>query len=136
MEAWEPPVITILVVDDDAAILTLLSTFLGKNGYRVLEAGNPIKGLELLKTEVVDLVITDLMMPHVDGVTFTEQIHQLDRYRNVPVIMMTAFGNDHVFERGMRKGVALTLAKPLELSKLLDLIGFATSAPRRSSSPR
>lgn len=120
--------ISILVVDDDEATLNLLGTFLRRHGYRVLSASNPVRGLELLQQEDVKLVITDLMMPHVDGITFTQQIHRLAPYRDLPVIMMTAFGNDGVLDQGMRQGVALTLSKPLELSKLLDLVGFATAA--------
>jgi|APLak6261666879_1056058.scaffolds.fasta_scaffold12467_2 DNA-binding response OmpR family regulator len=123
------PVISILVVDDDEATLNLLGTFLRRNGYRVLLASNPVRGLDLLATEDVKLVITDLMMPHVDGIAFTQQVHALEKYKNVPVIMMTAFGNDATLDAGMRKGVALTLSKPLELSKLLDLVGFATASP-------
>ncbi len=124
------PVISILVVDDDEATLNLLGTFLRRNGYRVLAASNPVRGLELLTAEDdVKLVITDLMMPHVDGIDFTRQIHQQEKYKNVPVIMMTAFGNDSILDKGMRHGVAMTLSKPLELSKLLDLVGFATAAP-------
>lgn len=124
------PVISILVVDDDEATLNLLGTFLRRNGYRVLLASNPVRGLELLRGDDVKLVITDLMMPHVDGIAFTQQIHELEKYRDVPVIMMTAYGSDAVLDKSMRKGVAMTLSKPLELSKLLDLVGFATaSAP-------
>ncbi|MDP1830352.1 MAG: response regulator [Archangium sp.] len=124
------PVISILVVDDDEATLNLLGTFLRRNGYRVLAASNPVRGLELLSAEPdIKLVITDLMMPHIDGIDFTRQIHQIEKYRNVPVIMMTAFGNDGVLDKSMRLGVAMTLSKPLELSKLLDLVGFATAPP-------
>jgi two-component system, chemotaxis family, chemotaxis protein CheY len=127
------PVISILVVDDDEATLNLLATFLRRHGYRVLSASNPVRGLELLGTEDIKLVITDLMMPHVDGITFTQQIHE--RRKGLPVIMMTAYGTDQVLDQGMRKGVAMTLSKPLELSKLLDLVGFAT-APAPGSADR
>ncbi len=123
------PVISILVVDDDDATLALLSTFLRRNGYRVISATNPLRALDVLKTETVQLVITDLMMPHVDGIGFTQQLHQLPGYANVPVIMITAFGTDEVTDRGMRQGVAMTLHKPVELARLLDLVGFATASP-------
>ena len=123
-------VISILVVDDDEATLNLLGTFLRRNGYRVLTASNPVKGLELLAHEDdISLVITDLMMPHADGITFTAQIHALPKYANVPVIMVTAHGNDDVNDKGMRRGVAMTLSKPVQLNKLLDLVGFATAEP-------
>lgn len=117
---------SILVVDDDESTLQMLGTFLRRHGYRTITATNPIRALELLQTESVHLVITDLMMPHVDGISFTQQIHQLPNHAHVPVIMITAYGNDSLNDQGMRKGVAMTLSKPLELSKLLDLVGFAT----------
>ncbi len=118
---------TILVVDDDEATLLLLSHFLRRNNYRVMTAGNPVRGMEILRAEAgIRLVITDLMMPHVDGMAFTEQIHAMEQYKTLPVIMITAHNTDDVTDSGMRRGVALTLAKPLDLNKLLDLVGFAT----------
>lgn len=117
---------TILVVDDDDSTLQMLGTFLRRHGYRTLTATNPVRALELLRTETVHLVITDLMMPHVDGISFTQQIHELPNLAHLPVILITAYGTDEITDQGMRKGVALTLPKPLELSKLLDLVGFAT----------
>ncbi len=80
-----------------------------------------------MRQEPVNLVITDLMMPHVDGITFTEQLHALPGCADVPVIMITAHGSESITEKGMRQGVALTLSKPLQLHKLLDLVGFATA---------
>lgn len=117
---------TILVVDDDESTLQMLGTFLRRHGYRTLTATNPVRALDILKSEPVHLVITDLMMPHVDGISFTQQIHALPNHEHVPVIMITAYGTDEITDQGMRKGVAMTLSKPLELSKLLDLVGFAT----------
>lgn len=118
---------TILVVDDDDATLTMVGIFLRRNGYRVVAASNPLKALELLERETdVKLVITDLMMPHVDGIAFTQRLHAMPRYAGLPVILVTAYGTDELTDKGMRKGVALTLSKPLELNKLLDLVGFAT----------
>lgn len=121
------PQISILVVDDDEATVHLLATYLRLNGYRVLTASNPVRGLALLQSDDVKLVITDLMMPHVDGITFTQQIHAIEKYTNLPVIMITAYGGDEVTDSSMRHGVAMTLSKPVELAKLLDLVGFATA---------
>jgi CheY-like chemotaxis protein len=117
---------SILVVDDDESTLQMLGTFLRRQGYRTLTAPNPIRALEILRTESFHLVITDLMMPHVDGIAFTQQIHALPNHAHVPVILITAYGNDALTDQSMRQGVALTLSKPLQLSKLLDLVGFAT----------
>lgn len=118
---------TVLIVDDDEATLLLLSTFLRRNNYCVITAGNPVTGLEILKTEPnIRLVITDMMMPHIDGISFTEQIHAIEQFKGLPVIMITAHNTDEVTEKGMRRGVALTLSKPLDLHKMLHLVGFAT----------
>lgn len=116
----------VLVVDDDDAILAMLGSFLRRSGYHVFMASNPVRALELAEKEDVKLVITDLMMPHADGIALTEQIHALPGKKDVPVIMITAFGSDEVADESMRRGVALTLKKPLDLAKLADLIGFAT----------
>ncbi len=117
---------SILVVDDDESTLQMIGTFLRRHGYRTVTAANPIRALEILQTDSFHLVITDLMMPHVDGIAFTQQIHAMPNHAHVPVILITAYGNDALTDQSMRKGVALTLSKPLELSKLLDLVGFAT----------
>lgn len=122
----EAPAVTVLIVDDDEAQLNLLATYLRRNHYRVITATNPVRALEILKDEDVRLVITDFMMPHVDGISFTEQLHAIPRAKDVPVILITAYGTDEITDKGMRRGVALTLAKPIELQKLLDLVGFAT----------
>ena len=126
------PVITVLIVDDDESTLLLIATFLRRNGFRVLTATNPVRGLELLSKEPVKLVITDWMMPHVDGIAFAEQIHALEAYRDLPVIMITAYGTDEINDASMRRGVAMTLNKPIQLNKLLDLVGFATAEPPRA----
>jgi CheY-like chemotaxis protein len=126
---------TVVVVDDDEATLGMISTFLRRNGFRVIGATNPVRALDIVRAERVDLLITDWMMPHVDGITLTEQVHELPGQRDLPVIMMTAHDTDGVARESLRRGVALTLAKPLELTRLLDLVGFATASPPPASSP-
>ena len=118
--------VNILIVDDDQAQALMLSTFLGKNGFACFTAPDPVAAMQTLMKEEIHLVITDLMMPHVDGISFTQQIHAVPRFKDLPVILITAYPSEELSDKGMRKGVAMTLTKPLELSKLLDLVGFAT----------
>lgn len=117
----------ILVVDDDESQAHLIATFLRRNQFLVATANDPLSALELLQQHPVDLVITDLMMPHVDGIDFTEQLHALPGLKDVPVILITAWDSEEVSDKGLRRGVALTLTKPVQLDKLLDLVGFATA---------
>lgn len=116
----------ILVVDDDAAQAQLIARFLGKHGYEVFTAGSPPEAMPILSSKSVRLVITDLMMPHADGITFAQQIHAQPKWKDMPVILITAWHTDEIADKGMRKGVALTLSKPIDFNKLLDLVGFAT----------
>ncbi len=117
----------VLIVDDDLDVCTLIARFLTKHGYVALTAPDAVQANEVLDREDIRLVITDLMMPHLDGIRFTEQIHSKPRYKDLPVILITAYPSDELADKGMRRGVALTLPKPIDLNRLLDLVGFATS---------
>lgn len=121
-----PSAIKILVVDDDAAQSALIAKFLTKHGYSVLTALSPVEAMPILHSDDIKLVITDLMMPHVDGISFAVQIHAVPRLKDLPVILVTAWHSEELAEKGMRKGIALTLSKPIDFNKLLDLVGFAT----------
>jgi two-component system, chemotaxis family, chemotaxis protein CheY len=117
--------VKILVVDDDLDLCKLLSRYLEKHGFAVYSAGDAMQALDVLSREEIGLVITDMMMPHLDGIGFTELLRQDPRYKGTPVIMLTAYPTAEVIERGLRKGVAMTLAKPIHFDQLLALVRFA-----------
>ncbi len=121
------PIATLVLVDDDESTLAMLSAYLRRHGYHVIGATNPVRALELVQAQPVDLLITDWMMPHVDGITLAEQVHRLPGREALPVILITAFGTEEVVDESMRRGVAMTLPKPLDLGRLLTLVGFATA---------
>lgn len=115
----------ILVVDDDIDLCAMLSRFLEKNGYRVFSAQDALQAMDVLERERIGLVITDYMMPHMDGIHFTQAVRQDPRYKDLAVIMITAHPTDELTDRGLRKGVAMTLSKPIDFDRLLVLVGFA-----------
>ena len=115
----------ILVVDDDTELCTMLSRFLEMHGYTVYSAADALQALDILERNQVGMVITDYLMPHVDGIHFTEMLKADPRWRHVPVLLMTGSTDDNVTDKGMRKGVALTLHKPLDMGQLLNLVRFA-----------
>lgn len=127
MRVQPSPPKTVLIVEDDADLLRMLSMFLRKNGFKVIGTQNGAKALELITQETVHLVITDLMMPHTDGIELTEKIHALPGLKDLPIILISGHSTEEVSEKGLRKGVALVLEKPIQLNKLLDLVGFATA---------
>jgi len=115
----------ILVVEDDADLRQLMGRFLEKQGFSVVLAEHPLQALEQLAARKVDLIVTDYMMPHMDGVAFTERLKATPTLKDIPVILVTAWPDDGMTERGMRKGVALSLTKPIDFNRLLTLIRFA-----------
>ncbi|TQF12521.1 response regulator [Myxococcus llanfairpwllgwyngyllgogerychwyrndrobwllllantysiliogogogochensis] len=117
--------VNILVVDDDLELCTLLSRFLEMHGYTVYSASDALQALDILERNQVGMVITDFIMPHMDGITFTEQLKADPRFQAIPVLLMTASTDGNITERGLRKGVALTLNKPLDMGQLLTLMRFA-----------
>jgi two-component system chemotaxis response regulator CheY len=117
--------VKILVVDDDLELCGLLSRFLEKHGCVVFSAGDALQALDILGREKFDLIITDLMMPHLDGIGFTEVLRSDPRHSQVPVILITAYGTSERVDESLRKGVAMTLSKPIDFDKLLTLVRFA-----------
>src|SRR5688572_13904727 len=105
----------ILVVEDDSITRSTICGLLRTEGYEVSEASNGAQALELLKTEPVDLVITDFYMPRLDGVALVEQIHTSSP--ETPVVFMTGYLSRRTAET-ILKGRAEYMAKPISLEIL------------------
>lgn len=106
----------ILVVDDEKDIRELITFYLHKEGFDVLEAGNGEEALEILENEYVDLGIIDVMMPIVDGF---ELVEELKEFKDVPVIMLTAKAESKDKLRGFSVGVDDYVVKPFDPSELM-----------------
>jgi CheY-like chemotaxis protein len=116
----------VLVVDDDESTAVMVSRFLAKEGFDVLTALDATKALDLLSHEKVDAVVTDLMMPRIDGRELVRQLRADPKTRDLPVIMVTAYGSDEAAEAGLRDGASLFLAKPLDLTLLATVLRMAS----------
>ena len=110
---------TLLIVDDEPTQLHTLSNYLKKQDFRVLQANQGKKGLDILKQNVVDIVLTDYRMPEMNGLEFIRNIKQLNP--GIDVIMMTAFGNIEDAVEVMKAGATDYLQKPIDLD-YLDII--------------
>lgn len=107
---------TILIVDDEAKMARLLSLQLGELGYATLSASDAAHGLTLLREQPVDLLLTDLRMPGMDGLEF---LHAARRQQaGLPVIVMTAHGTVETAVEAMKAGAADYLLKPFPLEEL------------------
>lgn len=110
----------ILLVDDDPEIRRLVSRHLGRMGYMVQEAGNGEEAVTLASQAVPDVVITNMIMPCLDGLGLLEALHSVDPY--LPVIVFTGSGSFDNVIAAMRKGILFDyLQKPLEDWNLLEV---------------
>ncbi|HYF51142.1 MAG TPA: sigma-54 dependent transcriptional regulator [Planctomycetota bacterium] len=119
---------TVLVVDDDAATRDSLETALDKNGYKVLTAANAREALNILDRTNIDVVVTDLRMPDLDGLQFFQFVRQ--RAPNVPVIMISGQASVEAAVSAMRDGVVDFLTKPFSLSEIRRVIARALTNRR------
>ncbi|MGA3114889.1 MAG: sigma-54 dependent transcriptional regulator [Syntrophobacteraceae bacterium] len=116
---------TVLIVDDERNYLLVLEALLSEEGYQVITAEGALRGLECIEENELDVVITDMKMPGMDGMDFMGRI-QL-RQPDLPVIMMTAFGSVEKAVQAMRKGAFDYILKPFKNEELKLTIGKAIS---------
>jgi two-component system NtrC family response regulator len=107
---------TILIVDDEKNYLVVLEDLLSDEGYQLLTAEAGAKALEIVHSHDLDLVITDMKMPGMDGMALLERIHIFKA--DLPVIMMTAHGDVEKAEEAMRRGVFEYIFKPFNNEQL------------------
>ena len=81
---------TVLIVEDEADIREMLRRLVEKQGWVPMEASDGREGLERVKETKPDLILTDLMMPAMDGFEFVERLREFDAWRDIPVIVLTA----------------------------------------------
>jgi CheY-like chemotaxis protein len=120
------PMKTILVVDDDSGIRSLLRRVLEGLGHQVQEAGSALDALELLKMRRVDLALCDVLMPGHDGIWLTDQI--LARYPGVPVALATGLLEMDPTVT-LRPGVVGYIVKPFRRQAIATLLDSAFNAP-------
>jgi len=114
---------TILIVDDDDALRTLLKRVLVRGGYTTLEAGNGREALDLLRAQPVDLMITDLFMPQQDGLETILALRRMNR--KLPIIAMSGGGSAAQFDMlrtASLLGAARVLMKPFRAEEVLAAI--------------
>jgi two-component system chemotaxis response regulator CheY len=110
----------ILVVEDSPTILNLLGMVLRQYGYQIHTAGDGLEALSKLAQEEVDLIITDVNMPRMDGFTFISRVRAQQNMLNVPIIVLSTEREDHDLERGKSVGANLYLTKPVKPQVLVD----------------
>ena len=112
----------ILVVDDSQTVRTLLSFILKSNGFEVESAINGVDALEKIYKDEFDLVVCDVNMPKMDGLTLIKVLRLQDIYRELPIIVVSTEESDEDKQKGMEAGANVYLVKPTEPTSLLENI--------------
>ena len=113
---------TILVVDDFDDTRLLLRTWLERRGFRVIEAENGIQAINQAETELPDLIIMDMQMPQLDGLSATRRIRTLESMNSVPIVAVSAYGADQFREQALAAGCNEYVSTPFEPATLEGII--------------
>lgn len=125
-----PEQLTILVVDDDMYILELIDLYLKNKGFQVLKAGSGQKALNLLRTNVVHLIILDIMLPQMSGWEVCQSVREGS---DVPILMLTAREGSEDKVKGLNLGADDYLVKPFDPN---ELVARVLALLRRAFSPQ
>ena len=112
----------VLIVDDEPVTQLLVTVMLQRNDFEVITANDGQDALEHLTKEDIDLVIADVNMPNMGGLTMLQKLRGDGRYQNLPVIMFTAQGQRQLQSDAITNGATDFLTKPFSSSKLADMI--------------
>jgi len=114
-----PRTASILVIEDTAAVRVLIEKSLRAKGYDVTSCGDGLEGLKALESTQPDLIIVDIMMPRLDGMTFVKAIKGNEATRPIPVIFLTANNDPKTMIEGINLGAKHYVTKPFKLDDLL-----------------
>ncbi len=110
---------TILAVDDSASMRQMVSFTLKSAGYEVVEACDGLEALKYAREHVVDLVLTDVNMPNMDGIELVRQLRTLDSYRLTPLLLLTTESSPEKKLQGKQAGATGWMVKPFNPDQLL-----------------
>ena len=115
---------TVLVVDDSASLRQVVSIALKGAGYEVIEACDGVDGLAKLGAAAkVHLIISDVNMPNMDGITFVKEVKQKSEYKFTPVIMLTTEAEEEKKLQGQAAGAKAWVIKPFQPQQMLAAVG-------------
>lgn len=113
---------TILTIDDSRTMQDMLRLALTDAGYRVLQAVDGLEGFAVLQSEALDAVITDINMPVLDGFGFIEKARADERFRDLPILVLTTESTSSMKDRARAAGATGWITKPFDPEKLKDAL--------------
>lgn len=110
----------ILIVDDSKTVRNLVAFIMKKEGFKVTTAEDGLDGLEkLYSLSEVDLIVSDVNMPRMDGLTFIKTVREQAAYRDIPIVVLSTEGQDKDIQTGLTVGANLYMIKPAQPEKLV-----------------
>ena len=113
--------INILVVEDDVKLNEIVCTYLNDNGYQTSGCFNPREAYDLMYNRLYDLIISDIMMPEIDGFEFAETVRNINQ--TIPILFTTARDDITSKQKGFRAGIDDYMVKPINMDELLMRVG-------------
>lgn len=113
---------TVLIIDDSPSVRQLVNITLAPVGYSVVEACDGKDALSKLNGNKIHLIICDINMPNMDGLTFVNEIKKLPAHKFIPIIMLTSHSGEKEKQAGRAAGVKVWMVKPFAPDQLTDLV--------------
>jgi two-component system chemotaxis response regulator CheY len=113
----------ILTVDDSESIRLMMKLTLTAQGYDVVQAADGVEALEVARQRTADLVLTDINMPRMDGLTLIKELRAMPEYKTVPMLILTTEASQDRKQIGKANGATGWLVKPFNDKQLLSTIG-------------
>ena len=112
----------ILTVDDSSTMRQMITFTLKGAGYEILEAGDGVEALEVAKGKKLSLIITDVNMPRMDGITLVQRLRALPDFKFTPILVLTTESDASMKQKGKDAGATGWIVKPFSPEKLLDVV--------------
>ena len=113
---------TIMIVDDSASMRQVVGIALRDAGYDLIEAGDGVEALKKLDGTKIHLIVSDINMPNMDGITFVKEVKQNPKYKFTPIIMLTTEVNQAKKEAAKEAGAKAWVNKPFQPKTLLEAV--------------
>ena len=112
----------VMIVDDSVSMRQMVGFTLRQAGYSVVEAPDGLEALAYARRYSVDLVLTDVHMPNMDGITLVRELRRIESYKHIPMLMLTTEAGQEKKVEGKQAGATGWLVKPFNPEKLLTTI--------------
>jgi len=109
---------TILVAEDSSSVRKFITLALKLKGFRVIACTDGMEALEKLPTETIDLLITDLNMPNIDGLKLIRTVREYPEYQDLPIIILSSLSKDEDINKGIEAGANSYLIKPFNTKRV------------------